>query len=151
MKRVISAIVLLLLIPALFLNAFAVDGASEPDIINLEDGSYVCIEIISTDLRETGRKIGHKTYTRYNRNGEEDWSATLTGSFAYTGTSVTCTSSSCSVKITDTDWAVVSKSTDRIGNAATATLIMARSLLGVQIENAEVNINLTCDENGNLS
>lgn len=152
MKRTFFAIVaLLLLIPAVLINTRAADSTSETGDIYFEDGSYIRVEIFSTDLRETGRKIGHKDYTYYNSDGEEQWRATLTGSFTYTGTSAVCTSSSCSVSISDSNWSVESKTADRSGNAAIAKLIMKWSQHGATKENIEVSIRLTCDENGNLS
>ena len=151
MRRILSAILILFLVPSLFMNVLAVNGTAETDILYLEDGSYICVEIFSTDLRVAQRKIGHKTYSFYNDDGEEQWLATLTGSFTYTGTSVTCTSASCSVEIMDTDWSVESKSTERIGNTAIAKLIMKLSKLGASATYDDIIINLTCDANGNLS
>lgn len=152
MKRMVSALAaLLLLLPSLLINTVAADNLSETDMIYLENGSYIRVEIFSADLRETGRKIGHKNYTYYNGEGEEKWSATLTGSFTYTGTSATCTSSSCSVALSDSHWSLVSKTTEKSGNTATATVIMENKLLGIVVDNAEVNIKLTCDGKGNLS
>lgn len=151
MRRILSAILILFLVPSLFLNVLAANDTAEADILYLEDGSYICIEIFSADLRVAERKIGHKTYTFYNEDSEEQWSATLTGSFTYTGTSVTCTSASCSVKITETVWSVESKSTERNGNAAIAKLIMKQSKLGASAIYDDITIKLTCDKNGNLS
>ena len=151
MKRMVSALAALLLLPSLLLNTVTVDNLSETDTFYFENGSYIRVEIFSTDLRETGRKIGHKDYTYYNSDGEEQWRATLTGSFTYTGTSATCTSSSCSIAISNSNWSIVSKTADRSGNSATATVIMARKLSGVIIDNAETHIRLTCDSDGNLS
>lgn len=153
MKRIVVAIILLpVLLSTILLNAFAVEFPPEADShIYLENGDYIRIEVSSIDTRETSRKVGNKTYIYYNSNDEELWRATLTGSFTYTGTSAVCTSSSCSVNISDSHWSVESKAADRSGNAAIAKLIMKRSQLGVTIERAEVNMRLTCDENGNLS
>ena len=151
MKRMVSALAALLLLPSLLLNTVTADNLSETDTFYFENGSYIRVEIFSTDLREAGRKIGHKDYTYYNSDGEEKWRATLTGSFTYTGTSAVCTSSSCSVSISDSDWSVESKAADRSGNAAIAKLMMKWTQLGVIIERTEVNMQLTCDKNGNLS
>lgn len=153
MKRVVlTVVVLLMLLSSLLLNVFAVEFSPETDsYIYLENGNYIRIEVSSIDTRETSRKVGNKTYIYYNSNDEEQWRATLTGSFTYTGTSVVCTSSSCSVSISNSNWSVESKAADRSGNAAIAKLIMKWSQLGATIEHVEVSIRLTCDENGNLS
>ena len=153
MKRVAFAVVaLLMFMSTLLLNTFAVELSAETEsYIYLENGNYIRIEVISVDTRETSRKVGHKTYVYYNSDGEEQWRARLTGSFTYTGTSATCTSSSCSVAISNSNWSVVSKTAEKSGNTATATVIMENKLLGIVVDNAEVNINLTCDKNGNLS
>ena len=152
MRRFVSVMVaLLLLIPSTIFNTLAAENASKTDVIYLENGCYISVEITGIDLREAGRKIGHKDYIYYNSDGEEQWRATLTGSFTYTGTSATCTSSSCSVAISDSNWSIVSKTADRSGNSALATVVMEKKFAGVKIYNREVSIMLTCDENGNLS
>lgn len=152
MKRIVLVVLMLLVFLSTLLNAFAAEYTAETDsYIYLEHGDYIRIEVSSIDTRESSRKVGNKTYIYYNSSDKELWRATLTGSFTYTGTSAVCTSSSCSVAISDANWSIVSKTAGRSDNSATASVIMERKLLGVVIDNAEVRMRLTCDNYGNLS
>ena len=132
--------------------AFAAENSPNTEnIITLEDGSYLEIIIISTDIRASHVKSGSKVLNHRSSEGELNWQAVLSASFTYTGTTSTCTSASCSVTIYDGDWYQVSKSTSRSGNTATTQLTMGQKVLGVTISKPSYTITLSCDANGNLS
>lgn len=152
MKRIVcAALAVALLVPALFINCYAVEEQGEIVVAEFDDGSYmteVCKENLS---RASGSKTGSKTRTYYDGNGVVVWKAVLTGTFTYTGTSSTCTSSSCSASISDSAWYVVSKSASKSSNVATASVTMGEKVLGVTVSKVSFDLTLTCDANGNLS
>lgn len=132
--------------------AFAAENiASTESIITLEDGSYLEVIIISTDMRASEVKSGSKVLNHRSSEGELNWQAVLSASFTYTGTTSTCTSASCSVTIYDDTWYQVSKSTSHSGNTATTQLTMGQKVLGVTISKPSYTLTLSCDANGNLS
>lgn len=155
MKRfVICALALALLIISLPLQTFA-DEESKPNIANvqvilLEDGAS--IEII-TEIMNQGRGTvtGTKVYNKRDSDNNLDWTAKLTATFTYNGSSATCTSASCSVTIYDSDWFTVSNMTSKSGNTATANLLMGYRVLGVPVLFYPYTITLSCDANGNLN
>lgn len=152
MKRIVC----IALVMALFLSVFAVDvNASE--VYNYEareyhdDGSYIVIRIHENDMRLTGTKSGNKVYEYYASNGELQWSAVLFGNFTYTGATSSCSASSVSVTVYNTEWRLISKESNRNGNTAFGEVTMERVVLGVTISKITRNMSLTCDANGNLS
>lgn len=126
-------------------------NAAEMEIIYLDDGSYITVEVQETNSRAAGNISGSKTYTHYGNSGTSDWQAVLTGTFSYTGTSATCTKSSVDVTVYDSAWYVVSKSAGKSGNQATGSVTMGWKKLGVTVERVPVSMTLSCDANGNLS
>ena len=152
MKRFASAILLSLFLVTLFspIAVSATPLASNQQIIYLEDG-YITVTLDYTESRAATSKTGSKTFTYYDGNDREKWKAVLRGTFAYTGTSATCTAASCDVTITDTVWYVVSKDPYKSGNSAVCDLTMGRKFLGISIAKETVNMRLTCDASGNLS
>lgn len=152
MKRFLSIALIIAALIALFsINTYALTNTQADDIIYLEDGSYITIELTWTETRASNTKTGSKTHRYYNSNGVEEWKAVLRGTFTYTGNSATCTAASCDVTITNTNWYVVSKSAAKSGNAAVGELTMGRKFLGITIDKEPISIRITCDANGNLS
>lgn len=152
MKRVV---IVVLLICVLF-SLFAVNvNASEIEKIEtreyLDDGSYIVIRIVESNMRITGTKTGSKTYEYYASNGEVQWSATLFGNFTYTGATSACSASNVSVTVYSTEWQLVSKTSNRSGNRAIGEVTMAKVQLGVTVNKITRNMTLTCDASGNLS
>ena len=133
-------------------GTLATDEVSENvSHVYYEDGSYLKITITESMSRASGTKTGSKKYEHLDSNGNLCWTATLRGTFTYTGTSATCTASSCDVSISNSAYYVVSKTVGKSGGSATATLTMGRKLLGITISKDTYDLKLTCDKNGNLS
>lgn len=153
MKQFSKIVILAFLIVALLpVNVFAATNTTVADgTIYLEDGSYITVTLSCKDSRATSSKTASRTYTYYNSNDVEQWRAVLTGSFTYTGSTSSCTSSSCNVTITNTNWYVVSKTASKSGSSATADLTMGKKLLGITVSKKSISMKLTCDANGNLS
>ena len=127
--------------------------ASEEKIETLyfEDGSYMTVEIEYNLTRTTWSVTGNKKYTYYDDNGSSQWYAVLTGSFNYTGSSSSCTSSNVNVTIYDSSWYTISKSASKSGNKATGSATVGQKVSSVTITRVPVNLTLSCDANGNLS
>lgn len=152
MKRLLSWVLSIsIVIAGLPIGVQATDAKEkESNTIRFEDGSYITIELNCIDGRASGTKTGSKTYRYYN-NDVEVWRAVLRGTFTYTGSSATCTASSCDVTISDSSWYVSEKTVNKSGNAALCELTMGKKFLGVTIKKETINMQITCDANGNLS
>lgn len=148
MKRIICWLLgVLMIVPAFTIGVFATDT----DTVYFDDGSYITIDISTVRGRAAGTVTGNKTYTYHDSDGTTAWKAMLNGTFSYTGSSATCTASTCNVTTYDSAWYTVSKSTSKSGNSATAAVTMGKTLLGVTITKVPVDMILSCDANGNLS
>lgn len=153
MKNYFKIILLTVLILSLLpISTLATANESNiENIIHLEDGSYITIELESMESRATNNRTGSKTYTHKASNGDINWKAVLRGTFVYTGSSSTCITATCDVTITSTNWYEISKVVGRSGSSAICDLTMGRKLLGIKIDELSVDLLLTCDANGNLS
>ena len=151
MKRISAALLAFaMLISMIPFPGFATE-TSERETIVFEDGSYMTETIIEVSTRASGTKTGSKVKRYYDADGNLEWTATLTGTFTYTGSSSTCTASSCSVTVSNSAWYTVSKSANKSGTTANATVVMGKKVLGVTVTKASANVSLSCDANGNLS
>lgn len=121
------------------------------ETIYFEDGSYMTVELIRNWSRASSSVTGSKPSTYYNSDGVAQWKAVLTGSFTYTGSSATCTSSSMDVTIYDSSWYVISKSSSKSGSKAIGSAIIGEKTGVTSVAKIPVNLTLQCDANGNLS
>lgn len=150
MKRVICILLLVLMVVSILpVGAFAAE--TEESITYFSDGSYLIRSIDCGFGVERSKKSGSSVYSYYGNNGDLEWTATLSATFTYDGSSATCTSSSCSVSISNSAWHLVSKSADKSGNTATGTVSMERKMLGITTGSKTINLSLSCDADGNLS
>ena len=152
MKKFICLILLAtMLLTALPFGASAAQETQTNDnIIYMDDGSYIVIEISENLSRSTTVK-NTKTYTYYSSSGNEEWKAVLSGTFTYNGTTSTCTASSFDVTITNTNWYLASQTVGKSGNSATVEYTMGRKFLGITVDKRALSMTLTCDTNGNFS
>jgi len=152
MKKKLFTCLLVLVLAFIFpINAMAASTHSVQEVIYFEDGSYITVTLSETQARASGTKSGNKTYRYYTDNGTEEWRAVLTGTFTYTGSSATCTASSCNVTIYNSAWYVVSKTATKSGNKALADLTMGRKLLGITVSKKAIALQITCSASGTLS
>lgn len=150
MKRFVSCILMVvLLITILPMNCMAVE--TPQNIVHFEDGSYMVEELRVQPARSAGSVSGTKTRTYYANDGTTSWKVVLSGNFTFTGSSATCTSSSCDATIYHSSWYVVSKSAGKSGASATASASIGRKVSGITVDKVAVDLKLTCDANGNLS
>ena len=153
MKKIFKIAILVVLVLAMFpVSVFAAeDTQNTNDIIYLEDGSYITIELVVMESRASGSKSGYKTYRYKDSDGVELWNATLTGSFSYTGSSATCTASSVSVSIINDKWYTISKYASTSGAKAIGSVTMGKKWLGITVSEETLNMSITCSANGTLS
>lgn len=149
--RKITALILLAAILLSVTPVAAYGQENTTDIIYFNDGSYLTIAINDTYTRASGTKTAGKTYQYTDSEGVVAWKIQLTGSFAYTGSTSTCTSSSCNVSIYNAGWYVISKSASKSGASAIGDVTMGFKILGITTKKVPVSMTLTCDANGNLS
>lgn len=152
MKRLFVLLTAFILVLSLFpVQAICASQPAEIlEVIRYEDGSYLEITLESVQTRASSSVTKTKTYTYRDDENNAIWKASLTASFTYTGSSATCTSSSCTTTVYDSDWYLVSKSADRSGNTATADVTFGRKVLGVTVKKVSYTITMTCDANGNV-
>lgn len=152
MKRIVCSLLLACLLFTLIpINVYAAEELGEMnEVIRFDDGSYLTITVHTSSVRAAGSVSGKTTYA-YNYGGKVVWEAVLNGSFSYTGSSATCTSSSVSTSSYDSAWYTVSKSAGRSGASATSSVTMGRKAGGITVDKVPISMKLTCDANGNLS
>lgn len=159
MKKVIAFLLSLTLILTLYLPTFAATNTDHTvattSIEYLEDGSY--IETVITKERSslsifaTSTKTGSKKITHKNSDSETLWTATLKGTFTYTGSKATCTASSITYSIVNDNWKIMSATASKSGNKATGDITAKRYVLGIPTKTVEKTITLTCSASGVLS
>jgi hypothetical protein len=156
MKRVI---LVLSLVSALVLMSATSIFATE-DIVSTEylpDGSY--IEMTVEDqyspfslFAAASIKNGYKTATYKNSAGTSLWYVKVSGTFTYNGSTSSCTSSSITATSHSSFWTIVSKSSSKRGNMATASATVRQyDDLGFLIQTVTRTVNLTCSATGTLS
>lgn len=131
MKR-LSALLLCCLFVFGCLNITSFASDVNESIVYFDDGSYlVTIITESTTARATKTKSGTKDLTYYDSNDNLEWRITLTGSFSYTGSSATCTSSSISYDILETSWKIPTALSSKIENKAIGDIVAKYYVLGI--------------------
>mgnify|MGYP000811369877 CR=1 FL=1 len=155
MKRYLSLFLALVMLGGIFalpVSAAPAVETSETTVEYFEDGSYIV-----TTITETGRgarsstKSGSKSTHYYNSKDEEQWVATIHGTFSYDGYSATCTGAYTSHTIYNSAWKLKSSSSEKSGNQAIGHFVFKYYLLGVPINTIEKTVVLTCSPNGVLS
>lgn len=118
-----------------------------------EDGSYLEViieENIST--YSTSTKSGSKTTNYKDTSGNILWSVKISGTFTYTGSSATCTSSSITTTCPNSLWKLSNKKATKSGATASASVTAKEySALGICLKTINKTVKLTCDKNGKLS
>lgn len=114
------------------------------------DGSYAVVKMETNGaaLYSTSSKTTRKSYNYYSSNNKLEWTATLTGSFSYTGSSASCTSSSLSFKIYDDAWKVKSSQASKSGRTATGDFTIKRYTLGIPVKSVTKTITISCSNTG---
>lgn len=112
------------------------------------DGDVRVVEVIYLSVDST--YATDKTYTRQREYYYGDTliaDIAITGTFRYTGSSVSVVSKSVSRSETYDGWSFKQSSFSSSGG----TIALTGKLTKLLIFNADVNMSLTCDKNGNIS
>lgn len=152
MKRLLCCVMVMVLLAAMF-PVFGNAAAYGEEVVTevFADGSYETESIYKMQTRAGGTISGSKVRNHYDSKGTLCWQFVLNGSFSYTGSSATCTSSTCSVSIYSQGWYVISKNASKSGNTASANATMGNRIDGGKVNQASASLTLRCDKNGNLS
>ena len=116
-----------------------------------DDGSQLLEGLPVVTVETRGSVTAHKPYYHRNSSGAVLWTATVTGTFTYNGSTSSCTNATYGTQINNTAWSEQSGSAYPSGNSAIADVVMMRKILFIVLETVPVTITLTCDKNGNLS
>lgn len=152
MKRLACCVMAMVLLAAM-LPVFGNAASYGEEVVTevFADGSYETESIYKMQTRAGGTVSGSKVKNYYDSKGTLCWQFVLNGSFSYTGSSATCTSSTCSVSIYSQGWYVISKNASKSGNTASANATMGNQIDGGKVNQASASLTLRCDKNGNLS
>lgn len=138
-------------------------SANDTQVINsyteyYDDGSYAEVTV-TKDVTDTGMSVmatsysvtGSKSYTWYDSNGVALWKFTVHGSFTFTpGVSSTCNSASHNAYSYDGAWSCSSASSYASGNKAIGNATFKRKILFVTVDTRNIEVILTCNNNGDL-
>lgn len=129
------------------------DSNSVYSIKYFDDGSYLVTSIIQDDVSifATNTKTSSKKNEYFNSSGELMWDAIITGTFVYTGTTSTCTSSSITYNVHNSNWKITSATSAESGNKAIGYITAKRYFVGIPVQTVEETITLTCSADGTLS
>lgn len=150
----ISLIMLFTFNTTVFARTTSANTARNNTIKYLDNGEYITITIeedTNISIFAANVKSGNKTLNYYNSNNEIVWTAKLSGTFSYTGSSSTCTASSITYSVNDSLWRIISATASKSGNTATGNVTAKYYFLGVPIKIAEESFTLTCSADGTLS
>lgn len=111
------------------------------------------IEIINKApvSRATNSITGKKTASMKNSSGKILWSVSVTGTFTYTGSKATCTSSTVDAKSNNSYWKIKSKSSSKTSNKAIGKATGQNIVGGVIVATHTLSTTLTCSATGKLS
>lgn len=157
MKKLTAALAAVALFLCILpVQTVAAENVVSRDVTYYADGSYSVVTITVDEQNEaparaTTYKTGTKVYNYYSDDGTIEWKMTLKATFSYTGSTSSCTSvDNVAVNIYDSDWSMLSKSSSKSGNTATANVTMGKTQV-VGTYKVPVTLTLSCDKNGNLS
>lgn len=160
MKKIFSVLISFALIFLLSFNTLATDETvtttKYSSLEYFEDGSYIEIEIIEgfspASAKETrSAKLGSKKLTYKNSDGDVQWTATLSGTFTYDGSTCTCTSTGITYSIEDNSWKIPSATSSKSGNKAIGNVTAKYYFWGIPTKTVNEVITLTCSATGVLS
>ena len=150
----ILSVILMLCLQVVLLSAAPTD--TQENIISvereyLENGDYIETVLAESPiaLYGSGTKSGSKTSTYYS-NGTALWYVKVTGSFAYTGNSVRCTSAYVDADSYTSFWKITDRSSSRSGNIATARATGTHFYGNTILETIDKSVSLSCSVDGSL-
>ena len=159
MKKFVALLIAVLIIFSANITALAVVKAptenTTTETIYFDDGSYIetilTIEESNISTFATKTVSGSKKIVFKNSDDVTQWSATLKGTYTYTGSSSTCTSSSIVYSISNDNWRITSATASKSGNKAIGNVTAKYYFLFVPTKTIEETITMTCSATGSLS
>lgn len=160
MKKIFSVLISFTLLFLLAFNTLALNETAEIKVYSsveyFEDGSYIETEIIegfssASSIESRTSKLGRKRLTYMNSDGDVEWTATLSGTFTYDGSTCTCTSTGITYSIENTKWKIPSATSSKSGNRAIGNVTAKYYVLGLNTKTVNEVITLTCSATGVLS
>ena len=155
MKRLLSVALIMIMVAMCTITSFAIVEKDEIEVIYFEDGSYLEIVVVEPDKSfstyATQTKTGDKVLSYKDSNGELKWKVTVTGTFTYTGSSSTCTTSSISYNVYAENWEIIETTASKSSNKAIGNVTAKRYLLGLPVQTVTETITLSCSATGVLS
>lgn len=155
-KQILSSILMI----TVFLSSFVLpveakeaDSAVTTTEVELLPNGDRIETTLTIDAQPNGAKAtksGYKTKSYKNSSGTVMWSVTVYGAFTYDGSSATCTAATHSTACPGSGWSIVSSSSAKSGNTATATAKGKKNDYGV-ISYHTLTVALKCNANGILS
>ena len=121
------------------------------NVIHFESGDYLEVSIPKVVSKQRGTITGQVNYYFKNSDGVVRWTATLTGTFTYNGSTSYCTAASCVTSVQSGNWSETYNHAYPSGNTAAADITMVRKVLFVVVQTETAHLTLTCDANGHLS
>ena len=151
MKKLLLCLSLcFILLQPISISALENEKVISTTIEYLDNGSYFETTIIEDNVLSRATKTGHKTATYYDENNVAQWYVKVTGTFSYSASGATCTSSSVSAGVYKSTWKIASKSSSKSGNKATAKASANQYYNVNLIDTRSKSVSLTCSTSGKL-
>lgn len=142
----------------LLINCFSLSVTAYNQITNIEqfeDGTYIIVSVSEeygvTAFSTAKVKNATKTYTYKDASGNILWQFILTGKFEYDGTTSNCKGVSKSTANIADGWRLDTYAIWADANMAKGEAVFKKKVLLVDVKTCEINLNITCDKNGNIS
>ena len=158
MKKVFSfalSMLTLLLTICFFVSA---EDYTITEVEYLEDGSYFVTTVskqINYNIASLFAKSSSITRTKstgyYDSNGDAYWTASITATFTYNGTTSSCTTVSESKTIYNSSWRCTAANCYKSGATATGDFTFKRYASLIPVQTINRTLTLTCDKNGNVT
>ncbi len=132
-------------------SATTINTDSIRNIIVFENSDCLLESTPVVISEQRGSVTGQVFYRYRNSDGVIRWTATLTGTFTYNGSTATCTAASCETSVQQGNWHETYNHAYPSGNTAQADVTMVRKVLFITVQTETAHLILTCDGNGNLS
>ncbi|MCD7840794.1 MAG: hypothetical protein LUG46_09240 [Erysipelotrichaceae bacterium] len=145
--------VLIILLSAMFILIPIPVNAKNYEVVTeyLDNGRILETQIEEVSYYSTRTKTGTKTANCKDSDGNILFTVKVSGTFQYDGSTSTCTKSTVTTSVSDSNWKITDSSASKSGSTAKATATAKRYILGVVVETQSVTVKLTCSASGSLS
>ncbi len=123
-----------------------IDALQNEQWTDLETG-----EVSGEHIPGGGMVTGTKHRIYYDGKGEMQFRISLTATFRYTGTEVSCEDLRCTVTVYNPDWYEISNAETQSAPIALGDVVLGYRLLGIPVAREAVNVWITCTPTGHLT